>query len=78
MNKLNYPMVIKPLSIAEGTGYLVEFPDLRDCMADGETIEEAIHEAQDALKSWLKTAAEFGDPIPRPFAPGVIPIFRST
>lgn len=65
-SKLEYPMVIRPLSADEGTGYLAEFPDLAGCMADGETIEEAINEAQDALTSWLKTAKEFGDLIPRP------------
>ena len=65
-SKLEYPMVIRPLSAEEGSGYLAEFPDLAGCMADGETIEDAIKEAQDALNSWLKTATEFGDPLPRP------------
>lgn len=66
MNKLQYPTIIRPLSIDDGGGYLVEFPDLPGCIADGETPEEALKYAQDALVSWLKTAAEFGDPIPEP------------
>jgi len=43
---------VRPLSSAEGGGYLVEFPG---CMADGETPEEAIREARDALASYLAT-----------------------
>jgi antitoxin HicB len=35
-------------------------------VADGETIESALHEAEDALKSWLLTAKKSGDEIPKP------------
>jgi antitoxin HicB len=35
-------------------------------MADGQTVEEAIHEAEAAIESWIKTAEEFNDEIPRP------------
>jgi antitoxin HicB len=44
----------------------VEFPDLPGCIADGESPEEALREAEDALQSWVLTAKEFGDPIPQP------------
>lgn len=64
MTDFNYPLTIRHLSEKEGGGYLVEFPDLPGCMADGETIEEALAEAEDALNSWLLTAKEFGDEIP--------------
>jgi antitoxin HicB len=66
MSELNYPISIRPLTGDEGRGYLAEFPDLPGCIADGETVEEALHAAEDALQSWLKTAEEFGDPIPKP------------
>lgn len=66
MSKLKYPVTIRPLTKEEGGGYLAEFPDLPGCMADGETVEEALHEAEDALKTWLATAKEFGDAIPEP------------
>ncbi len=66
MNELNYPATIQPLSEEDGGGYLVTFPDLPGCMADGSTPEEAFHQAEDALKAWIKTAQEFGDPIPKP------------
>ena len=66
MSKLKYPISIRPLINNEGSGYLAEFPDLPGCIADGETVEEALHEAEDALKAWLATAKEFGDTIPKP------------
>ena len=59
MNKvLGYETIIRPLSAEEGGGYLAEFPDLPGCYADGETPEEALKEAEDALVSWIKTAQE--------------------
>ncbi len=66
MSNLEYPVTIRPLSKEEGSGYLAEFPDLPGCIADGESVEEALHQAEDALKAWLASAKEFGDDIPRP------------
>jgi antitoxin HicB len=66
MNEFNYPATIQPLSEEDGGGYLVSFPDLPGCIADGATPEEAFHHAEDAMISWIKTAKEFGDPIPKP------------
>jgi antitoxin HicB len=51
---------VRPLSAAEGGGYLLEFPDYPGCIADGETPEEAIREARDALASYLATLEELG------------------
>jgi antitoxin HicB len=55
---------IRPLTEAEGGGYLIEFPDFPGCIADGETPEEAIHEGQDALESYCRTLEELGRPVP--------------
>ncbi|HTM64263.1 MAG TPA: type II toxin-antitoxin system HicB family antitoxin [Gammaproteobacteria bacterium] len=66
MNKLQYPISIRPLSKEEGEGYIAEIPDLPGCIATGATIEAALHEAEDAVKSWIATAKEFGDEIPQP------------
>ena len=63
---LEHPFEVRPLEAKEGGGYLVTFPNLPGCMSDGETVEEAIRNAADALESYLKTAEEFGDPLPRP------------
>ncbi len=61
-----YPFQVRPLTVDEGGGYLMEFPDVPGCMSDGETPEEAIVHGRDALKSALLTMTEFGDPIPLP------------
>lgn len=63
---IEYPFNIHRLSIEEGGGYLAEAFDLNGCIADGETIEEAIHNLEDAITSWIKTAQELGTPIPTP------------
>ena len=55
MSELKYPISIRPLTSEEGSGYLAEFPDLPGCIADGETVEEALYEAEDALQVWLAT-----------------------
>src|SRR5258707_10390988 len=61
-----YPFQIRPLTVDEGGGYLIEFPDVPGCMSDGETLEKAIVNGRDALKGALLTKREFGDPIPPP------------
>jgi antitoxin HicB len=63
---IDYPFVVRPLDRDEGGGYLVEFPDLPGCMADGATPEAAIRESRDALTSWLKTMRALRRPVPRP------------
>lgn len=35
-------------------------------MADGDTGEQALAQAQEAIALWLETAQEHGDPIPSP------------
>lgn len=35
-------------------------------MADGATILEAVESSRDAVRSWILTAREFGDPVPEP------------
>ena len=60
----DYPCEIRPLP--ESGGYLVTFPDLPGCMADGATLAEAVENARDAVQSWVLSAREFGDPVPEP------------
>ena len=40
----DYPVSINPLPEEDGGGFLVILPDLPGCMADGDTVEEAIAE----------------------------------
>jgi len=69
MEPFDYPFEIRKLTKEEGGGWLITFPDLPGCMADGETIEEAVKNGEDAARSWLATAQEFGDSIPQPSKP---------
>ena len=55
----DYPIHIEPVPKDEGGGYMVTFPDLPGCIADGETIDAAIAEARDAFIAW--TTAELED-----------------
>src|SRR5579872_2644603 len=68
MSEIEYRFTIRPLTADEGGGYLIEFPDLPGCMSDGETIEEAIVNGQDAKACWIAAAREAGRPIPPPSA----------
>lgn len=61
-----YPVNIRPLTEEEGGGYLIEYPDLPGCMADGSTIEEALQEGEDAVQAWIATAKAEGVNIPEP------------
>ena len=56
--KLPYKMEIIP-DTEEG-GYAVSFPDLPGCLTVGDTIEEAIKNAEDAKRAWLEAAIEDG------------------
>lgn len=63
---LKYPFIVRPLTEEEGGGYAVEFPDLPFCIGTGNTIEEAIEDAQKAKNAWLEVSYEDGDEIPEP------------
>ena len=66
MTRLQYAVLIEPLSDDDGGGFLASVPDLPGCMSDGETPEEAIINVQDAILAWLESAQEMGRPIPEP------------
>jgi antitoxin HicB len=63
---LEYPFIIRHLSNEEGGGFLIEFPDLPGCMSDGETIDEAIENGENAIHAWLETARDEKRSIPQP------------
>ena len=64
--KLPYRMEVTP-DIDEG-GYVVSFPDLPGCLSSGETVEEAISNAEDAKRAWLSASIEDGIEISEPGA----------
>ena len=46
--------------------FVAEVPELPGCMAHGESQESALANAKDAIRLWIDTAREFGDPVPAP------------
>lgn len=66
MERLEYPVIIAPLSREDGGGFSATVPDLPGCMSDGETPEEAVTNVQDAIAVWIEAAQELGRPVPKP------------
>src|ERR1700683_4895964 len=64
-NLENYRITVRPLSKAEGGGFLVEYPEIPGCMSDGETIEEAIANGREALRDCLDVFRESGRKAPQ-------------
>jgi predicted RNase H-like HicB family nuclease len=44
--------------------FVADIPELAGCMAHGDTPEKALANVMEAMRFWLETAREFGDPIP--------------
>lgn len=69
-----YAHIVSPLSMADGGGFLLTFPDLPGCMADGETEAEAVINGRDAFAAWVSARADAGKPIPAPaYQPEPVP-----
>ncbi|MEK6663503.1 MAG: type II toxin-antitoxin system HicB family antitoxin [Pseudomonadota bacterium] len=51
---------------AEDSAFIAEVPELPGCMAHGDTQEDTLANVKEAMRLWLDTAREFGDPIPEP------------
>lgn len=50
----------------EDGAYVAEVPELAGCMADGETYQEALAHAEQAIEEWVETARGLGRAIPQP------------
>ncbi len=50
----------------EDDAFIAEVPELPGCMAHGDTQDEALHQAQEAMAAWIEVAQELGRPIPEP------------
>lgn len=61
MSKLCYPAVFHP---EKDGGYSVSFPDLLGCITEGDTLQEAIEMAEDALGIYLYTLKEDKEELP--------------
>jgi predicted RNase H-like HicB family nuclease len=66
MTRLEFPIIIEPLSKADGGGFVAIAPDLPGCMSDGDSPEAALASVQDAIAAWIEEAREVGRAIPAP------------
>jgi antitoxin HicB len=65
-DKQFYPIAVVELSADDGGGYLAYAPDLKGCMSDGETPEQAFKNGQQAVKEWIEHALAQKQEIPKP------------
>ncbi len=62
MNAHHYTIILHP-DMDEG-GYTVTVPALSGCVTQGETLEEAIAMAKDAIRLYIDTLIADGEPVP--------------
>jgi predicted RNase H-like HicB family nuclease len=63
---MRYPVVIEIGT--PDTAFGVVVPDLPGCFAAGETLDEALLNAEQAIALWIDAALDAGDAIPAPSA----------
>ena len=62
MSEYTYTIILEP--DPEEGGYTVTVPVLPGCVTQGETIEEAIVMAKDAIRLFIETLIAEGQPVP--------------
>ncbi len=62
----DYSINVSPIPADEGGGYMVSFPDLPGCIADGNTVDEALVEAHDAFNAWVMAEQADKGKLPAP------------
>jgi predicted RNase H-like HicB family nuclease len=66
MKTYTYTVHIEP---GDDHGYVVSVPALPGCFSQGETYDEAIEMAQDAIRCYLESLVKDGEPIPEESQP---------
>ncbi len=61
-----YPVAIEPGNDTTAWGVVV--PDLPGCFSTGDTLEEAMIQAEEAVTVWIEAALDDGQDIPAPSA----------
>lgn len=61
MSQLTYTIRLEP---AEEGGYVVTVPALPGCVTQGDTFEEALRMAREAIQGHLETLMELNQPVP--------------
>ena len=66
MNPFDYQVDVRPLSERDGGGFEAVVPDLPGCRSDGDTPQEALTNAYDAIACWIEEAQDLGRAVPSP------------
>lgn len=61
MEKKTYCMFVHK---GDKSGYWCDFPDVPGCFSDGESLEELMKNAADALESWMDATVDNGGSLP--------------
>ena len=67
---MRYPVVIEPGT--ESTAFGVVVPDLPGCFSAGDTLNEAMAGAEEAIAAWIDVALDAGEAVPPPSSLDVI------
>ena len=62
--KIRYELII--YWSEEDQAFIVEVPELAGCMADGETYQEAVQNAELVIQEWIESAKQLERVIPEP------------
>ncbi len=65
---MQYPVLIE----SSDSVYGVVFPDLPGCVAVGLTVDEALENAEHAVRDWVECTEEAGEHVPAPSSPETI------
>lgn len=63
---LPYTLLVHPIKDESGEYFVGCVLELDGCMSDGDTLEEAYENTQEAMEGYLEVKLAYGDPIPRP------------
>lgn len=61
---MKYPIAIEPGDDRHAYGVVV--PDLPGCFSAGDTLDEAVDNAREAIELWLETVIDDGGTVPEP------------
>ncbi len=50
----------------EDRAFVAEVPELPGCMADGNSYQEALTNAEQIIQEWVETAKDLGRTVPQP------------
>ena len=68
--RLAYPIDLSRQSVEDGGGWLVTFPDWRNAVTDGASLQEALVNAGDCLATMIDYCLRKGEEIPTPSPAG--------